>query len=92
MRQAHHEEVDFTFYAANHAKGLTKIYLGVARAMCQRHKHFFGAPLFLPNVIGHRGQAACISMLFAQTLKNTLCCVTLFFDEGFVGAQYLVVS
>ena len=33
MGQAHYEEVDLTFDAANHAKGLTKINLGVAGAM-----------------------------------------------------------
>ena len=33
MGQAHLEEVDLTFHAANHAKGLAKIYLRVAGPM-----------------------------------------------------------
>jgi hypothetical protein len=33
MRQAHHKEVDFAFYATNHTQRLAKIYLRVARTM-----------------------------------------------------------
>src|SRR5680860_423400 len=51
---------------------------------------FFGPPLLFAHVIGHRRQAASISMVVAQALKNTLRRVTLFFDEDFVGVQYLV--
>lgn len=92
MRQAHHEEVDLTFLAVNHAKGLAKIHLRMARAMCQRHKHLFGAPLLFAHVIGHRGQTARVSVLVSQTLKNALGRVSLFFDQRFIAAQNLVYN
>ena len=61
MRQAHYEEVDLAFHSANRARGLTKINLRMARAMRQRHKHLFGAPLLLAHIIGHRRHLLLIS-------------------------------
>ncbi len=90
MWQAHHEEVDLAFHATDHAQRLTKINLRMARPMRQRHKHLFGAPFLLAHVIGHRGQAASISMLIAQPFKDALGRVSLLFDQGFVCAQYLI--
>ena len=90
MRQAHYEEVNFAFHPADHPEGLAKINLRVALPMRQWHEHFFGAPLLFAHVIGHRRQAARISMLISQTFKNALGRVTLLFDQRFIGAQNLV--
>jgi len=90
MRQAHHKGLDFAFHPADYAEGLAKINLCVAWPMRQRHKHLFGAPLLLTHVVRHRREAACIPLLITQSFKNALRRVTLFFDQGLVGAQYLV--
>jgi hypothetical protein len=90
MRQAHHKEVNFALHPADYAEGLAKINLCMAWPMRQRHKHLFSAPLLLTHVIRHRREAACIPILITQSFKNALRRVTLFFDQGLVGAQYLV--
>ena len=78
------------FLPTNHAIGLAKVHLCMTRTMRQGYKNFFCAPLLFPHVIGHRGQAACIPMLIAQTFKNTFGRVTLLFDQRFIHAQDLI--
>ena len=68
VRQRHCKVVQLAHDPANLAKRLTKINLGVAWRVRQRHEHFPSPALLLANIVGHNRDPAGEAMFITQTL------------------------
>jgi len=72
VRQIHRQEMDLALNTADYPKRFTKIHLGMAWWMEQRHKHL---ALTLPDrkdVVLYNRDAASEPVLITQSFKNPL--------------------
>jgi len=63
MWQVHHQKMDLLFDTANHGERLVRIFLSMARRMCQKHKPLPLTLLGRVNVILYNLDAAVKTML-----------------------------
>ncbi len=90
VRQRHCKVVQLAHDPANLAKRLTKINLGVAWRVRQRHEHFPSPALLLANIVGHNRDPADEAMFITQTLIYPLRRMPLLLEPRLILFQYLV--
>ena len=79
--------MDLPLNAADHAKCLAEIDLGMPGRMHQRHEHLLASLTPTRDVILHDRDLARKAVLVAQTLEDALGCMPLLLRSLFVGSQ-----
>ena len=72
LRQVHAQEVDLLAHPADHADRLAKIYLRMARRVCQRHERLAPSRPAEPDMVLHHRISAGKAMLVAQPFEDPL--------------------
>lgn len=90
MRQVHGQKVCLLLDTGNHHYGLTKVGLGMAARVQQRHKHLLATQGLLAHIVLDDGVATRKPVLILQALEDALAGVVLLARAGFIVVQDLV--